>query len=207
MFRDVGHVHVPGKFRPEQVVFRHGRPEPDARAQEGLAAHHDPRHCERAAEKHLDPDSFVRDGILDLLFPGIVRPEHRIVTAAQVDLRVLSEECCLASETFRRTAVVGIHERNETPARCLQSPVAGIGGAVVRVVAHQDDPCVLRGITACDIVRGVRRGVVDNDQLEIPDGLSEDVADAFADESLCVVEWHDDAYEGGLLFHRCLLFG
>ena len=37
--------------------------------------------------------------------------------------------------------------------------------------------------------------------------LPEDVADAFTDEPLCVVERHDDAYEGGLLFHRCLLFG
>ena len=207
MFRNIRHVHVPGKVYPELVIFCHAIPELHSRTSERLAAHHDRRHCERAAEKHLDPDSFVRDGILDLLFPGIVRPEHRIVTAAQVDLRVLSEECCLAGETFRRTAVIGIHERNETPARCFQSPVAGIGGAVVRLVAHQDDPCVLRGITACDVVRGVRRGVVDNDQLEIPDGLSEDVADAFADEALCVVEWHDDAYEGGLLFHRCLLFG
>ena len=98
-------------------------------------------------------------------------------------------------------------ERNVPANSGRQPPVAGIGGAVVRVVAHQDDPCVLRGITACDIVRGVRRGVVDNDQLEIPDGLPEDVADAFTDEPLCVVERHDDAYEGGLLFHRCLLFG
>ena len=133
--------------------------------------------------------------------------EHRVVTAADVGLRVSFEEGELFGEAFRRAEVVRIHEGDEFSAGGVQRPIAGACGSRIEFVVHQYDAVVLCGVGACDLGRSVGRCVVDDDQFEVADRLPEDVLDAFADESLCVVEWHDDAYEGGLLFHRCLLFG
>jgi len=114
--------------------------------------------------------------------------EHRVVTAADVGLRVSFEEGELFGEAFRRAEVVNDELKIQVPLTHEEIQYQlffgcpfGMSSVMLR---SQYDAVVLCGVGACDLGRSVGRCVVDDDQFEVADRLPEDVLDAFADESL-----------------------
>src|SRR5438034_7527180 len=82
--------------------------------------------------------------------------------------------------------------RGEIFARCgLNADVAGARNADVDGVVNDPDPRILELSNPFQCVVG--RGVVDHDQLEITERLSEDPLDGFGDEGTRVIGGGDNA--------------
>ena len=94
--------------------------------------------------------------------------------------------------------VVGVKERHIFAPRRVQRQVARHAGAGA-FLRHHGDPSVARSVFAQDIGRVVRRTVVDAQQLERSQRLSQHAFHRFAQIPLRVVNGHDDRDSGALL--------
>src|SRR6185295_11545309 len=107
-------------------------------------------------------------------------PGQSGVAIDEIDRRVRVEKRHLAFEVARQPGVVGVEERDVTAARDPQPRVACGGGAGMRFAAVNDLLEVWRQRRF--ELGGVRRAVVDDDQLEIGERLGEDGTDGLGDE-------------------------
>lgn len=109
------------------------------------------------------------------------------------DLGVLIQEPHLPAESFRQRQVVRILAGDELSTRHLEAPVPGDGVTPV-LLAHEDDPRVLEARR--HVPGAVGRAVVDDDELEVTERLTENALYRGNEKVSAVEDTHDDGNPG-----------
>src|SRR5262245_56159336 len=78
--------------------------------------------------------------------------------------------------------------------RLLEHEIGVPGKAAVDMLPHITDAPVASRILAANVGRGIRRGVVGNDELEVLVGLGKDRLYALPDIILAIKHWQTDAH-------------
>ena len=103
------------------------------------------------------------------------------------------EEREAAREPVRERSIVGVHSRDVAPASLVESPIQGARETELLVVSQHAHAGIVERVEHG--VRAVSRGVVDDDQLEVGDGLPEDALKCGAHERPSVVHGDEDGDE------------
>jgi len=109
------------------------------------------------------------------------------------DAGVRLEPGNLQPQSVRERDVVGVQARDVATLRRLEAAIERRRQTGPLVVAHQLEPRV--GDTRQDLGRCIGRGVVDDDELEVRQGLTEHAVDRFPDKAGVVVDGHQDGDE------------
>ena len=124
-------------------------------------------------------------------FAVVVDVEDSRADEAHSTIRVQEREA--ACKPVRERGVVGIHPRDVAPASLIECPIQGARESELLVVSKNAHARIVqRGERG---VRAVSGGVVDDDQLEVGDGLPKDALERGAHERLSVVHGDEDGDE------------
>lgn len=146
---------------------------------------------ERIAEKRRPTNVQVVAGVVG---PRASRPAVRVdrreIAAGDADLGVRLHELDLPLESIGFGNVIGVHARDQ---RCLGAiePAVGRGANAASRLAENDQPGVV--VAGEQLDAAVVRAVVDDDQLDVAQGLAENAVDRRAQIGRRVAARHDDA--------------
>src|SRR5690606_12830556 len=114
------------------------------------------------------------------------------VRPAEPDLGMRVQESNLRLEAAGKRFSVRVHAGDIFPPGGRKSPVEGRHEPEIAGIADQSDARIR--VAFDDLCRAVRGPVVDDDELEVGEGLTENAVDRVAQEGRGVERRHDDRY-------------
>ena len=102
------------------------------------------------------------------------------------------QEVNLRFEALGQRDVVSIHQGDVLAARLCQARVQCAGPPAVDPMLEKADALIALRIIADDLCRVVLRPVIDDDELEVAEGLRQDAVDGFGQVRFAIVDGHED---------------
>ena len=107
----------------------------------------------------------------------------------EAKFRITGQHFNLLCDLFGKPKIVGVEKRDVFAAARSNAVISGGRNTLILLKNRAD----ARPVALQNFFRAVRRAVIDNDQLDISDGLREDAVNRLADVSRVIVVWDNYA--------------
>jgi hypothetical protein len=79
------------------------------------------------------------------------------------------------------------------------------GGAAVPVISIVTEPRVSSGVTPADLLSGIGRSIIRDNQFKIVETLRQNRFDSLCNKPLSIIDWHPDTHMRSVLIHHGFL--
>jgi len=100
----------------------------------------------------------------------------------------------LFPQTLWQAHIIAIHECDALSFGGRDGGIARVSPPSIRLVPQETDALITIHVFADDLNRAVARAIINDDLLEVGEGLRQDALDGFRDILFAVVHGHDDGY-------------